>query len=138
MCDEETSRKHKCKGCSNWVHLICGEPVGEEGCGQGVFCRKCYSSEESENVNDDDASVVASENHDIDSLKYDENPYNEEEKREPQKILLGMKNKKQKSHLKINLVKPQLIMTYKKTPKKLIKLMFTMLLRTCLTLIQVD
>ena len=49
------------------------------------------------------------ENHDIDSLKYDENPYNEEEKREPQKILLGMKNKKQKSHLKINLVKPQLI-----------------------------
>ena len=102
------------------------------------FSVENVSENVNENVNDDDASVVASENHDIDSLKYDENPYNEEEKREPQKILLGMKNKKQKSHLKINLVKPQLIMTYKKTPKKLIKLMFTLLLRTCLTLIQVD
>ena len=36
LCNKETSKKHKCQICLQWVHLVCGEPVGEEGCGQPV------------------------------------------------------------------------------------------------------
>ena len=31
----------KCVKCDCYVHLICGEPQGEEGYGQSVVCFRC-------------------------------------------------------------------------------------------------
>ncbi len=44
VCDKEVGTGHKCKLCSEFVHLICGErdeDEEKEGYGQSVSCFKC-------------------------------------------------------------------------------------------------
>ena len=42
MCEQPCGNAHKCVICDCFVHLICGEPQGdEEGYGQPVVCFIC-------------------------------------------------------------------------------------------------
>lgn len=43
VCDNIVGEAHKCEVCNKYVHLICGDPTGEEGFGQKVVCNKCKS-----------------------------------------------------------------------------------------------
>ena len=36
VCPNDVSEAHQCKLCKNNVHLICGNPKGDEGYGQSV------------------------------------------------------------------------------------------------------
>ena len=49
QCDKPVGTVHACPQCKQYIHLICGTPVGEEGFGQSVICSKCkikYSENE--------------------------------------------------------------------------------------------
>lgn len=41
VCSKELTGGHSCRSCGKLVHLLCGEPVGEEGYGQKVICVEC-------------------------------------------------------------------------------------------------
>jgi hypothetical protein len=55
VCDNEHTRKHKCQTCSNFVHLTCGDPIGEEGSGQYVKCWKCHPIRQDTNIDEVDS-----------------------------------------------------------------------------------
>lgn len=48
ICKNIVGKAHKCKKCKGFVHLICGNTIGEEGYGQEVICFVCSKSDESE------------------------------------------------------------------------------------------
>lgn len=42
ICENKTSGAHKCSGCHQYVHVICGESdENDEGFGQNVTCKLC-------------------------------------------------------------------------------------------------
>lgn len=42
ICENETSGAHKCSGCHQYVHVICGESdENNESFGQNVTCKLC-------------------------------------------------------------------------------------------------
>ena len=56
MCGQEAGGAHSCHICKNIVHLICGDPIGEEGYGKSVKCKNCHLNEtlsDYETVNSD-------------------------------------------------------------------------------------
>ena len=50
VCGQEAGGSHTCRICKHIVHLICGDPIGEEGYGeegygQSVKCKNCHLNE---------------------------------------------------------------------------------------------
>ena len=41
ICKEDVDGAHKCLKCNEYVHVICGKGVGEEGYGQSIICHNC-------------------------------------------------------------------------------------------------
>lgn len=41
VCSKEVGVAHRCRNCKQFVHLICGHPLEEEGYGQDVICFSC-------------------------------------------------------------------------------------------------
>ena len=41
VCKNPVGGAHVCVKCKNPVHIICGNPIGDEGFGQSVTCFSC-------------------------------------------------------------------------------------------------
>ena len=41
VCSNEVGVAHRCRNCNQFVHLICGRPLDEEGYGQNIICYSC-------------------------------------------------------------------------------------------------